>query len=163
MAIYVKLWEIMVNMFKGIHNINLDTKGRLTIPTKYRSTINDQSGGNMVVTIDPEEKCLLLYPVTIWVEIEKKINAMPNINKNARRIQRLLMGHAEDLEIDKNGRILLSRPLRTVTEITKKIMLIGQGEKFEIWSEDTWNNRVNTWRSEETDESEESVLSDIRI
>ena len=101
--------------------------------------------------------------VTIWVEIEKKINALPNINKNARRIQRLLMGHAEDLEIDKNGRILLSRPLRTVTEITKKIMLIGQGEKFEIWSEDTWNNRVNTWRSEETDESEESVLSDIRI
>ena len=163
MAIYVKLWEIMVNMFKGIHNINLDMKGRLTIPTKYRNTINDQSSGNMVVTIDPEEKCLLLYPVTIWVEIEKKINALPNINKNARRIQRLLMGHAEDLEIDKNGRILLSRPLRTVTEITKKIMLIGQGEKFEIWSEDTWNNRVNTWRSEETDESEESVLSDIRI
>ena len=163
MAIYVKLWEIMVNMFKGIHNINLDTKGRLTIPTKYRNTISDQSGGNMVVTIDPEEKCLLLYPVTIWSEIEKKINALPNINKNARRIQRLLMGHAEDLELDKNGRILLSKPLRTVTEITKKIMLIGQGEKFEIWSEDTWNNRVNTWRSEETDESEESVLSDIRI
>ena len=163
MAIYVKLWEIMVNMFKGIHNINLDTKGRLTIPTKYRNTISDQSGGNMVVTIDPEEKCLLLYPVTIWSEIEKKINALPNINKNARRIQRLLMGHAEDLELDKNGRILLSKPLRTVTEITKKIMLIGQGEKFEIWSEDTWNNRVNTWRSEETDESEESALSDIRL
>ena len=162
MAIYAKLWDIMVNMFKGIHNINLDAKGRLTIPTKYRNTISDQSSGNMVVTIDPEEKCLLLYPVTIWGEIEKKINALPNINKNARRIQRLLMGHAEDLELDKNGRILLSKPLRTVTEITKKIMLIGQGEKFEIWSEDTWNNRVNTWRSEETDESEESALSDIR-
>ena len=150
MAIYAKLWDIMVNMFKGIHNINLDAKGRLTIPTKYRNTISDQSSGNMVVTIDPEE-------------IEKKINALPNINKNARRIQRLLLGHAEDLELDKNGRILLSKPLRTVTEITKKIMLIGQGEKFEIWSEDTWNNRVNTWRSEETDESEESALSDIRL
>ena len=163
MAIYAKLWDIMVNMFKGIHNINLDAKGRLTIPTKYRNTISDQSSGNMVVTIDPEEKCLLLYPVTIWGEIEKKINALPNINKNARRIQRLLLGHAEDLELDKNGRILLSKPLRTVTEITKKIMLIGQGEKFEIWSEDTWNNRVNTWRSGETDESEESALSDIRL
>ena len=150
-------------MFKGIHNINLDAKGRLTIPTKYRNTISDQSSGNMVVTIDPEEKCLLLYPVTIWGEIEKKINALPNINKNARRIQRLLLGHAEDLELDNNGRILLSKPLRTVTEITKKIMLIGQGEKFEIWSEDTWINRVNTWRSEETDESEESALSDIRL
>ena len=163
MAIYVKLWERLVNMFKGIHNMNLDGKGRLTIPSKYRSTIIDQVNGNMVITIDSEEKCLLLYPSTAWRKIQDKINNLPSFNKNAKRIQRLLIGHAEDLEIDKNGRILLSRPLRTVTEITKKIMLIGQGEKFEIWSEDTWNNRVNTWRSEETDESEESVLSDIRI
>ena len=61
-------------MFKGIHNINLDGKGRLTIPTKYRNTISDQSNGNMVVTIDSEEKCLLLYPATIFSNIESKIN-----------------------------------------------------------------------------------------
>jgi len=72
-------------MFKGIHNINLDGKGRLTMPTKYRNTISDQSGNNMVVTIDSEEKCLLLYPATIFSNIEKEINDLPNFNKNHRR------------------------------------------------------------------------------
>ena len=150
-------------MFKGIHNINLDAKGRLTMPTKYRNTISDQSNGNMVVTIDSEEKCLLLYPETIFSGIEKKINDLPSFTKNHRRIQRLIIGHAEDLELDSSGRILLPKPLRLVAEMSKKITLIGQGEKFEIWSDDIWSNRVNKWRSEETDESDESVLSDIRI
>tara|TARA_B100000965_G_C19601068_1_gene762670 strand:- start:1419 stop:1910 length:492 start_codon:yes stop_codon:yes gene_type:complete len=163
MAIYVKLWELMVNMFKGIHNINLDSKGRLTIPTKYRNTIDDQSDGKLVVTIDSEEKCLLLYPSSVWLEIEKKINSLPSFNKNSRRIQRLLIGHAEEIDLDTTGRILLSKPLRLVAEMSKKVTLIGQGEKFEIWSEEIWNNRVNTWRSEETDESDDSALSDIRI
>ena len=163
MAIYVKLWELMVNMFKGIHNINLDSKGRLTIPTKYRNTIDDQSDGKLVVTIDSEEKCLLLYPSSVWLEIEKKINSLPSFNKNSRRIQRLLIGHAEEIDLDTTGRILLSKPLRLVAEMSKKVTLIGQGEKFEIWSEEIWNTRVNTWRSEETDESDDSALSDIRI
>tara|TARA_Y100000741_G_C18087225_1_gene491171 strand:- start:258 stop:749 length:492 start_codon:yes stop_codon:yes gene_type:complete len=163
MAIYVKLWELMVNMFKGIHNINLDSKGRLTIPTKYRNTIDDQSDGKLVVTIDSEEKCLLLYPSSVWLEIEKKINSLQSFNKNSRRIQRLLIGHAEEIDLDTTGRILLSKPLRLVAEMSKKVTLIGQGEKFEIWSEEIWNNRVNTWRSEETDESDDSALSDIRI
>ena len=163
MAIFVKLWEKMVDMFKGIHNINLDGKGRLTIPTKYRNTITDQSNGSMVVTMDTEEKCLLLYPSTIWSTIEKKINDLPSFSKNHRRIQRILIGHAEDLDIDSAGRILLSKPLRLAADMTKKITLIGQGQKFEIWNEDTWNTKVNNWRSEETDESEQSVLSDLRI
>ena len=163
MAIFVKLWEKMVDMFKGIHNINLDGKGRLTIPTKYRNTITDQSNGSMVVTMDTEEKCLLLYPSTIWATIEKKINDLPSFSKNHRRIQRILIGHAEDLDLDSAGRILLSKPLRLAADMTKKITLIGQGEKFEIWNEDTWNTKVNNWRSEETDESEQSVLSDLII
>ena len=163
MAIFVKLWEKMVDMFKGIHNINLDGKGRLTIPTKYRNTITDQSNGSMVVTMDTEEKCLLLYPSTIWATIEKKINDLPSFSKNHRRIQRILIGHAEDLDIDSAGRILLSKPLRLAADMTKKITLIGQVEKFEIWNEDTWNTKVNNWRSEETDESEQSVLSDLII
>lgn len=163
MAIFVKLWEKMVDMFKGIHNINLDGKGRLTIPTKYRNTITDQSNGSMVVTMDTEEKCLLLYPSTIWATIERRINDLPSFSKNHRRIQRILIGHAEDLDIDSAGRILLSKPLRLAADMTKKITLIGQGQKFEIWNEDTWNTKVNNWRSEETDESEQSVLSDLII
>jgi len=143
--------------------MNLDGKGRLTIPSKYRSTIIDQVNGNIVITIDSEEKCLLLYPSTAWRKIQDKINNLPSFNKNAKRIQRLLIGHAEDLEMDASGRVLISKPLINFAEMTKKITLIGQGEKFEIWSDDVWNSRVNKWRSEETDESQESVLSDIII
>jgi MraZ protein len=117
----------------------------------------------MVITIDSEEKCLLLYPSIAWRKIQDKINNLPSFNKNAKRIQRLLIGHAEDLEMDASGRVLISKPLINFAEMTKKITLIGQGEKFEIWSDDVWNSRVNKWRSEETDESQESVLSDIII
>ena len=148
MAIFVKLWDIMVNMFKGIHNINLDSKGRLTIPTKYRNTIDDQSDGKLVVTIDSEEKCLLLYPSSVWLEIEKKINSLPSFNKNSRRIQRLLIGHAEEIDLDTTGRILLSKPLRLVAEMSKKVTLIGQGEKFEIWSDSQWQHGRDAWLNE---------------
>ena len=157
------LWDILVNMFKGITNIRLDTKGRLTIPTKYRPIIHEQSNSKMVVTIDSEEKCLLLYPSTSWKKIQQKINDLPSFNKNARRIQRLLIGHAEDLDLDGNGRILLSKPLRSFAEMTKQVTMIGQGEKFEIWSNDIWEKRVMTWRAEETEETEESILMDIKI
>jgi MraZ protein len=163
MVYFVEMWDIMVNMFKGIHNINLDGKGRLTVPTKYRNTITDQVNGNMVVTIDSEDKCLLLYTSEAWNPIQKKINNLPSFNQNARRIQRLLVGHAEDVEMDNNGRILLSKPLRVFAEMAKKITMIGQGNKFEIWSDDIWQARVNKWRTEETDDSKESVLSDIII
>ena len=157
------LWDILVNMFKGITNIRIDTKGRLTIPTKYRPIIHEQSNSKMVITIDSEEKCLLLYPSTSWKKIQQKINDLPSFNKNARRIQRLLIGHAEDLDLDGNGRILLSKPLRSFAEMTKQVTMIGQGEKFEIWSNDIWEKRVMTWRAEETEETEESILMDIKI
>jgi len=163
MVINVYLWELLVSMFKGITNINLDTKGRLMIPSKYRCIIDNQSNGKMVITIDSEEKCLLLYPDTSWSKIQKKINDLPSFNKNARRIQRLLVGHAEDIEMDSNGRILISKPLRSFAEMMKKVTMIGQGEKFEIWSDDIWNTRVTKWRAEETEENEESILMDIKI
>ena len=153
----------MVDMFRGIHNINLDGKGRLAIPTKYRAAINDQSSGNMIITVDPGEKCLLLYPLSSWNDIEKQINDLPAFQKNSRRVQRMLVGHAEDIQMDKAGRILISQPLRSIAELSKKITMIGQGKKFEIWGNNIWENKISKWRTEETDESEESVLGVIRI
>ena len=128
MVLFVTLWRIMEDMFRGIHNINLDNKGRITVPTRYRSTINDQASGNMIITIDPGEKCLLLYPLSAWGDIEKQINDLPAFQKNTRRVQRLLVGHAEDVQMDKNGRILISLPLRSFAELSKKVTMIGQGK-----------------------------------
>jgi MraZ protein len=119
--------------------------------------------GSMVITIDTEEKCLLLYPSSIWSKIHCRINELPSFNKNARRIQRLLIGHAEDIDVDSSGRILISRPLREYASLTKKIILIGQGDKFEIWDQNSWNENVDKWREEVTSNDDAEALSDISI
>ncbi|NQZ30038.1 MAG: division/cell wall cluster transcriptional repressor MraZ [Oceanospirillaceae bacterium] len=126
-------------MFRGINPINLDTKGRMAIPSRYREPLAVHCAGQMVATIDTESRCLLLYPIHEWEVIQKKIEALPSFDKNARRIQRLLLGHATDIEMDANGRLLLSAPLREYAQLEKKIVLLGQGKKFEIWSEVLWN------------------------
>jgi len=125
-------------MFRGINPINLDAKGRMAIPSRYREPLSVHCAGELVVTIDTESRCLLLYPIHEWEEIQQKIEALPSFDKNARRIQRLLLGHATDVEMDTNGRLLLSAPLREYAQLEKKIVLLGQGKKFEIWSETLW-------------------------
>ncbi|MBR9885593.1 division/cell wall cluster transcriptional repressor MraZ [Marinobacterium lacunae] len=126
-------------MFRGVNPINLDGKGRLAIPARYRESISDHCDGRMVATIDTESKCLLLYPQPEWDEIQAKIEALPSFNPAARRIQRLLIGHATDLDMDAAGRLLMPAPLREYAGLDKKIVLLGQGRKFEIWSEELWN------------------------
>ncbi len=163
MVFFVNLWRIMENLFKGIHNLSLDSKGRLGIPITYRDHIASVLKGSMVITIDTEEKCLLLYPSTTWLKIQNKINELPSFNKNARRIQRLIIGHAEDIDVDSNGRILISKPLRNYGSLSKKITLIGQGEKFEIWDQHLWNENVEKWREEVTSNDDAEALSDISI
>jgi len=125
-------------VFRGVNPINLDAKGRMAIPARYRDTITEYCCGQLVATIDTEERCLLLYPLAEWEEIQAKIQALSSFNPAVRRIQRLLIGHATDLDMDGNGRLLLPAPLREYAELSKKIVLLGQGNKFEIWSEDRW-------------------------
>jgi len=84
-------------MFRGVNNINLDAKGRLAIPTRYRDHLIQHCGGDMVVTIDTQERCLLLYPQPEWEDIQRKVEALPSFNKAVRRVQRLLIGHATDI------------------------------------------------------------------
>jgi len=128
-------------MFRGLQSINLDAKGRLAIPTKYRDPLAQLCGARLVATIDTEERCLLIYPVNEWEEIQKKIEALPSFNPAARRIQRLLIGHATDLELDGSGRILLPQPLREYAGLEKEVVLMGQGKKLELWSKAMWEGR----------------------
>lgn len=136
-------------MFRGVNAINLDAKGRMAMPTRYRDSLQTRCEGQMVATIDTEEKCLLLYPIEDWLEIERKIEALPSFNKAARRVQRLLIGHATDVEMDSNGRLVVPPVLRSYAELDKKIMLVGQGKKFEIWSEELWNSKRDAWLEED--------------
>jgi MraZ protein len=131
-------------MFRGVNNIKLDAKGRLAMPTRYRERLMERCDGNMVVTVD-RDHCLLLYPLPEWEDIERKLDRLPSLNKQARRLQRLLVGHATECELDNAGRILLPAPLREFAGLDRQVVLIGQGKKFEIWDETTWMEQRDQW------------------
>ena len=128
-------------MFRGVNAINLDAKGRLAVPTRYRQSLHELCSGQVVATIDTDEPCLLIYPLPAWNTIQEKIEALPSFHPMTRRIQRLLIGHATDLDMDSQGRILLPPLLREYAGLTKKTMLLGQGKKFELWDENCWTQR----------------------
>jgi MraZ protein len=149
-------------MFRGISTIALDTKGRFAIPTKYRDMLASNENGAMVVTIDTEETCLLLYPQKEWLVIEAQLQKLPSFNVQARRVQRLLMGHATDIEIDGNGRLLLPPVLREYAHLDKNMVLIGQGNKFEVWSEALWNERRQAWLSVDN-QGDEGLPDELKV
>jgi len=124
-------------MFRGPTPLALDGKGRLAIPTKYRDLLMQRCDGHLVVTLDPSN-CLLLYPFPEWEPIEKKLNALPSFNPVNRMMQRILVGSASDLEMDGSGRILLPAMLRDRAKLDKDVVLVGQGNKFEIWNAVDW-------------------------
>ncbi|RUO75893.1 division/cell wall cluster transcriptional repressor MraZ [Idiomarina seosinensis] len=129
-------------MFRGATTINLDSKGRLAIPAKHRHALSIDCEGKMVCTIDIKQPCLLLYPLPEWQIIEKKLTQLSSMNPAERRLQRLLLGHADDCDMDKNGRLLISAPLRQHAGLEKKLMLVGQLNKFEIWDEAAWHDQI---------------------
>lgn len=138
-------------MFRGITAIQLDEKGRMAIPMRYRERLQTEAKGIVVATIETETRCLLLYSLPDWEEIERKISGLPSFNPVARRIQRLLIGHATELELDGQGRILLPQPLREYAALQKSVTLVGQGKKFEIWDEANWAVSRNVWLEEGLD------------
>jgi MraZ protein len=128
-------------MFRGLSEIALDGKGRLAVPTKYRDMLMQRCGGRLIVTLDPHSGCLLLYPFPDWEPIERKLNALPSFNATSRRLARILVGTASDLEMDSAGRVLLPGALRERARLDKDVVLVGQGNKFEIWSAVDWESQ----------------------
>jgi MraZ protein len=131
-------------MFRGANKLTLDAKGRLVMPTRYRERLQERCGGKLVVTVD-RDQCLLIYPFPDWEEIERKLMRLPAFNMQARQLQRLMVGHATELELDGHGRILLPPNLREFAFLTRDAMLIGQGVRFELWDEARWNTRRDEW------------------
>jgi MraZ protein len=131
-------------MFRGPSKVTLDAKGRLAIPSRHRERILTRADGAMVATVD-RDYCLLIYPLPEWEEIERKLVRLPSLNKDARKLQRLMLGYATELEMDNQGRILLPRELREFAGLDRQAMLIGQGNKFELWVEQRWNERRDGW------------------
>lgn len=149
-----KFWFFLVSggfLFRGISSLNLDDKGRLAIPTRYRDELQDCCERQLVVTVAVNELCvgeagcLWLYPMPEWEKLEHTISKLPTLNKMAGKLRRFLIGNASECEMDAQGRLLLPEKLRRFAAMEKKIVLVGQLNKFEIWNEDAWTAKEAEW------------------
>ncbi|MGX5220696.1 MULTISPECIES: division/cell wall cluster transcriptional repressor MraZ [Pseudomonas] len=126
-------------MFRGANTISLDAKGRLAMPSRYRDELVSRCAGQLIITIDAIDPCLCVYPLTEWELIEAKLRELASFREENRRLQRLLIGNAVDLELDASGRFLVPPRLREYAKLDKRAMLVGQLNKFQLWDEDSWN------------------------
>ena len=138
-------------MFRGVANLNLDVKGRMAMPARYREQLMADCDGQLVVTVD-RDRCLLIYPLPEWEHIEQALVRLPSLHPQARKLQRLLIGHATETEFDTQGRILIPTPLREFASLGKKVVLIGQGRRFELWDEQGWIASCDGWLQERGDD-----------
>ncbi len=125
-------------MFRGVQHINMDAKGRLAMPARQREPLLYECNGQLVATIDTQSRCLFIYPLPVWEKIEREIQELPALKPAVKRFQRLVIGYATDLELDGSGRMLLPAPLREYAQLDKKLVLVGQGKKLELWAEELW-------------------------
>ncbi len=122
--------------------INLDAKGRLAVPMRYRDDLKEQCGNRMVLTYSAfDSGALWLYLEQEWQRVRKEVMALPSSNPNHRALQRRLVGSATAVEPDGSGRILLPSSLREFTGMEKRVVMLGMGSRFEIWNENTLNQK----------------------
>jgi MraZ protein len=128
-------------VFRGVAQLNLDSKGRLAVPSRFRDALAARCSGQLVITAD-SDRCLLVYPLPDWDPIEQKLMGLSSFNAQIRELQRRLVGYAEDVAMDATGRILVPPALRRFAQLDKAVVLIGQGNKFELWNKDNWEQRM---------------------
>jgi len=147
-------------MFRGIHLLSIDAKGRIKIPTCHQEQIDKACSGRikiptchqeqidkacsgqMVLSVHPDDDCLVLYPLTDWQNLERKVSKLPSLNVHSKRLSRKLIGHASECDLDKIGRILIPSSHRNYADLKSKAILSGQGHSFEIWDEQSWKTQI---------------------
>ena len=147
-------------MYQGETAITLDDKGRLAIPTAFRDLVA-RAGNRLVITYNPYENgCLWLYPEKAWEAVRDQVNALPNAKRVHRNLQLKLVGAATFVEPDGSGRILVPISHRNAVGIEKKAVLLGMGNKFELWSEQAHIEQI---RQSISDEDLSEDMLDLRL
>jgi MraZ protein len=141
-------------MFRGATKVALDAKGRMAVPARYRDKIASRCDGHLICTID-QDHCLLIYPLPDWEDMERRLMRLPGTKPQIRRLQRLMVGHAAEIDLDSHGRVLIPRELREFAGFDRQAMLIGQSNKFELWDEARWSERREQWLASSDDDSSE--------
>jgi len=126
-------------VFRGANSINLDSKGRIAVPAKYRQGIIESTANHMIITCDPYDNCLLLFTLEHWEMTESDLQSLSNSKPLHRRLKRIMLSHAAEVDMDANGRLLIPNVLRERAKLRKEVMLVGQGKTFQLWEESYWH------------------------
>ena len=132
-------------MFRGFSAVSIDIKGRLAVPSRFRERLTAVAGGCMIQTLSPLDRTIWLYPITEWEVIETKLAGLSDFDKQSRRAKQMMRGYATDCQLDSQGRILLSQELRDYAWIKRNAVILGQGNKFEVWDQATWQEQRDQW------------------
>lgn len=129
-------------MFAGVTQLTLDPKNRLSIPSRYREELLGLFEGKVIITLESPQ-CLLLYPEKNWVIVRDKIqNLTTGAHPLVKSYQRLVLGYAETIEVDKSGRILLPGGVKNLAQLDREVVLVGLGNRFELWDKTKWDNET---------------------
>ena len=120
----------------------------MAIPSRYRARLAEQTDGCLVLTLNPLDRSLWLYPLPEWELIETKLAELSDFDRQSRRAKQMMRGYACDCQPDGQGRILLPAELRDYASIDKQAVILGQGNKFELWDEASWNQQRDEWLQE---------------
>lgn len=142
-------------MFRGLSSLSIDSKGRMAVPSRYRERLAGTADGCLVVTLSPLDRSLWLYPLPEWEIIETKLAALSDFETQSRRTKQMMRGYASDCQLDAQGRILLPQELRDYAGLSKDVILLGQGNKFELWDAAVWNEQRDAWLQSVGDGGEE--------
>jgi MraZ protein len=141
-------------LFRGLHAINLDAKGRMAMPARFRGIIEEYCQGQLVVTIDQDGESLVIYPLNEFEAIERKVASLSSFHPESRRLKNIFIGHATEVNLDGSGRILIPQNLRQFVGLDKKVALVGQGNKLAVWNDDVWNETRDSWLKHKVDVEE---------
>jgi len=145
-------------VFRGANSINLDSKGRIAVPAKYRPGIIESTDSHLIITCDPYDNCLLIFTLEHWESTESDLQSLSNSKPLHRRLKRIMLSHATEVDMDANGRLLIPSVLRERAKLQKDVMLIGQGKTFQLWDEGNWHKLVeedmSVMSSEELDSND---------
>lgn len=134
--------------FRGGGIVSLDDKGRLAIPSRIRERLQDDSDGALVLTVNPMDLTLWLYPMRRWKMIEPKLDTLSDFELVSRRIKQFMQGYAEECRCDAGGRLLIPQTLRGIAGLKKQVTLLGQGHRLELWDEERWTQQIEQWLQE---------------
>ena len=132
-------------MFRGFSAVSLDSKGRLAIPSRFRERLKGVAAGCLVQTLNPLDRSLWLYPLPEWELIEAKLAGLSDFDKQSRRAKQMMRGYATDCQLDTHGRILVPAELRDYARLDKQAVVLGQGNKFEVWNKASWEEQRDHW------------------